>query len=107
RLQLANKPLGYVGSAFVGVTFGAAWTPCIGPILGAILTMAAAQGSVGRGAGLLTVYALGLAVPFLLAAVALDRFLIWFQRFRPYLVWVDRIAGIPGREERGGGEWLG
>src|SRR5256886_16542872 len=47
-----------------------------------------------RGAGLLTVYALGLAVPFLLAAVALDRFLVWFQRFRPYLVWVERIAGI-------------
>ncbi len=94
RLQLANKPLGYLGSAFVGVTFGAAWTPCIGPILGAILTMAAAQGSVGRGAGLLTMYALGLAVPFLLAAVALDRFLVWFQRFRPYLVWVERIAGI-------------
>jgi cytochrome c-type biogenesis protein len=94
KLQLARKPLGYLGSAFVGVTFGAAWTPCIGPILGAILTMAAAQGSVGRGAGLLTVYALGLAVPFLLAAVALDRFLVWFQRFRPYLVWVERIAGI-------------
>jgi len=94
RLQLANKPLGYAGSAFVGVTFGAAWTPCIGPILGAILTLAAAQGSVGRGAGLLTVYALGLAVPFLLAAVALDRFLVWFQRFRPYLAWVERIAGI-------------
>src|SRR5205809_3579310 len=94
RLQPATRPLGYGGSAFVGITFGAAWTPCIGPSLGAILTMAAAQGSVGRGAGLLTVYALGLAVPFLLAAVALDRFLVWFQRFRPYLVWVERIAGV-------------
>jgi cytochrome c-type biogenesis protein len=94
RLQLANKPLGYFGSAFVGVTFGAAWTPCIGPILGAILTLAAAQASVGRGVWLLTVYALGLAVPFLLAAVALDRFLAWFQRFRPYLAWVERIAGV-------------
>jgi cytochrome c-type biogenesis protein len=94
RLQLANKPLGYVGSAFVGVTFGAAWTPCIGPILGAILTLAAAQASVGHGVWLLTVYALGLAVPFLLAAVALDRFLAWFQRFRPYLAWVERIAGV-------------
>jgi len=94
RLQLADKPLGYLGSAFVGITFGAAWTPCIGPILGAILTMAAAQTSVGHGAALLTAYALGLAVPFLLAAVVLDRFLVWFQRFRPYLVWVERIAGI-------------
>jgi cytochrome c-type biogenesis protein len=94
RLQLAHKPLGYFGSAFVGVTFGAAWTPCIGPILGAILTLAAAQASVARGVWLLTVYALGLAVPFLLAAVALDRFLAWFQRFRPYLAWVERIAGV-------------
>ena len=94
RLQLANKPLGYVGSGFVGVTFGAAWTPCIGPILGAILTLAAAQGSVAHGSALLTAYSLGLAVPFLLTALALDRFLVWFQRFRPYIVWVERIAGI-------------
>ena len=94
RLQLANKPLGFVGSAFVGITFGAAWTPCIGPILGAILTLAAAQASVGHGAALLTAYSIGLAVPFLLTALALDRFLVWFQRFRPYLVWVERIAGI-------------
>jgi cytochrome c-type biogenesis protein len=94
RIELARKPLGYVGSAVVGVTFGAAWTPCIGPILGAILTMAAAQASLAQGAGLLTAYALGLAVPFLVAAVALDRFLVWFQRFRPYIVWVERVAGV-------------
>ena len=93
RVHLARKPLGYLGSAVVGVAFGAAWTPCIGPILGAILTMAAAAASVAQGTALLAVYALGLAVPFLLTAVALDRFLTWFQRFRPYLVWVERVAG--------------
>jgi len=93
RVHLARKPLGYVGSAVVGVTFGAAWTPCIGPILGAILTLAAAAASVGLGTALLATYALGLAVPFVLTAVALDRFLIWFQRFRPYLVWVERVSG--------------
>ncbi len=93
KLQLARKPLGYLGSAFVGITFGAAWTPCIGPILGAILTLAASQPSVGHGAALLTVYSLGLAVPFVATALALDRFLVWFQRFRPYLAWVERIAG--------------
>jgi cytochrome c-type biogenesis protein len=93
RVQLAHKPAGLVGSAIVGVTFGAAWTPCIGPILGAILTLAATEASVGRGAVLLAVYALGLALPFLFTALALDRFLVWFQRFRPYIVWVDRIAG--------------
>ena len=94
KVQLARKPLGYLGSAFVGFTFGAAWTPCIGPILGAILTLAAAQASVGHGAALLSAYSAGLALPFVATALALDRFLAWFQRFRPYVVWVERVAGI-------------
>ena len=93
RVQLARKPLGFVGSGVVGFTFGAAWTPCIGPILGGILTLAATRAGLGQGIGLLAVYALGLAIPFLLTALALDRFLVWFQRFRPYIVWVYRIAG--------------
>ncbi len=93
RVQIARKPLGYLGSAAVGAAFGAAWTPCIGPILGAILTLAAATASVGQGAALLSAYALGLAIPFLLTALALDRFLTWFQRFRPYMVWVERATG--------------
>ncbi len=94
RFHLARKPLGYFGSALVGISFGAAWTPCIGPILGAILTLAAAAASVAQGTALLAMYALGLAVPFLITALALDRFLDWFQRFRPYLVWVERCAGV-------------
>jgi len=94
QIELARKPLGYVGSAVVGVTFGAAWTPCIGPILGAILTLAAAEASVGHGVALLAAYSVGLAIPFLVTALALDRFLVWFQRFRPYLAWVDRAAGL-------------
>jgi cytochrome c-type biogenesis protein len=93
RLHLATKPIGYLGSGLVGIAFGAAWTPCIGPILGAILTMAATAGSVRTGMLLLAAYALGLAVPFLLTAVALERFLAWFRRFRPYIVWVERTAG--------------
>lgn len=93
RVQLSRKPLGYFGSGIVGFTFGAAWTPCIGPILGGILTLAATQTGLATGMMLLGVYALGLALPFLLTALALDRFLVWFQRFRPYIVWVDRIAG--------------
>ena len=93
RIQLARKPIGYFGSGVVGFTFGAAWTPCIGPILGGILTLAATQAGLGRGVLLLAVYALGLAIPFLVTAIALDRFLVWFQRFRPYVVWVDRVAG--------------
>ena len=94
RIQLSHKPLGYLGSGFVGVAFGAAWTPCVGPILGAIFTLAATRTGVREGMALLGVYALGLAVPFLITAFALERFLGWFQRFRPYIVWVDRVAGV-------------
>src|SRR5206468_12577146 len=79
RSNLAHKPPGYFGSADVRFTFGAAWTPCIGPILGGILTLAATQAGLGRGVALLAVYALGLAIPFLLTALALDRFLVWFR----------------------------
>jgi cytochrome c-type biogenesis protein len=94
RLQLQHKPVGYLGSALVGVAFGAGWTPCIGPVLGAILSLAATTDSVARGMLLLGVYSAGLAVPFLLAAVAVDSFLEWFQRFRRFLPWVMRVSGV-------------
>lgn len=94
RIHVENKPLGYLGSALVGVAFGAGWTPCIGPILGAILTVAATEQSVGRGMLLLAFYSLGLAIPFLAAAVALEAFFEWFQGFRRYLPWVMRVSGV-------------
>ena len=94
RLQFQHKPVGYLGSALVGIAFGAGWTPCIGPVLGAILSLAATSDSVSRGMLLLGVYSAGLAVPFLLAAVAVESFLGWFQRFRRFLPWVMRVSGI-------------
>ena len=94
RLQLQNKPVGYLGSALVGIAFGAGWTPCIGPVLGAILSLAATTESVSRGMLLLGFYSAGLAVPFLLAAVAVESFLDWFQRFRRFLPWVMRVSGV-------------
>jgi len=94
RFQLQHKPVGYLGSALVGVAFGAGWTPCIGPVLGAILSLAATSDSVSRGMLLLGVYSAGLAVPFLLAAVAVESFLEWFQRFRRFLPWVMRVSGV-------------
>jgi cytochrome c-type biogenesis protein len=93
RLQLQHKPVGYLGSLLVGMAFGAGWTPCIGPVLGAILSLAATADSVSRGMLLLGVYSAGLAVPFLLAAVAVESFLEWFQRFRRFLPWVMRVSG--------------
>jgi cytochrome c-type biogenesis protein len=93
RVHLEHKPVGYLGSALVGMAFGAGWTPCIGPVLGAILGLAATSADLSWGTLLLAVYSAGLAVPFLLAAVAVERFLDWFQRFRKYLPWVMRVSG--------------
>jgi cytochrome c-type biogenesis protein len=94
RMHLADKPMGYVGTFLVGITFGAGWTPCIGPVLGGILTMAATRGSVGAGVGLLAAYSAGLAIPFLLSTVLIERFLAIFKRFRRWLPWVNRVSGV-------------
>jgi cytochrome c-type biogenesis protein len=93
RVHLEDKPLGYLGSMLVGMAFAAGWTPCIGPVLGGILGLAATSEDVSRGMLLLAVYSAGLAVPFLLAAWAIESFLEWFQRFRRFLPWVMRVSG--------------
>ena len=93
RVHLADKPAGYAGTLMVGVAFGAGWTPCIGPVLGAIMTMAASQEHLGAGMLLLFVYSMGLAVPFMVAALALERFLRGFTRFRRFLPVVQKFAG--------------
>ena len=94
RVSVEQRPVGYLGSALVGMAFGAGWTPCIGPVLGAILGLAATTQDLARGMLLLAAYSAGLAVPFLVAAVALDSFLGWFQGFRRYLPWVMRVSGV-------------
>jgi len=94
RVHLDRKPIGYLGSVLVGMAFAAGWTPCIGPILGGILGMAATEGDVRRGMLLLGTYSAGLAVPFLAAAWAMEGFLDWFQKFRKYLPWVMRLSGL-------------
>ncbi len=82
------------GAMLLGMAFAAGWTPCIGPILGAILTLAGAGGTLAHGVGLLAVYALGLGVPFLLAALLLEPFMRFSQRFRRFLPLVERGAGV-------------
>ncbi|HVE77613.1 MAG TPA: cytochrome c biogenesis protein CcdA [Gemmatimonadaceae bacterium] len=94
RLHIANKPLGYLGTLFVGMAFAAGWTPCIGPILGGVLTYTASAADLDRGLVLLFAYSLGLAVPFLLAALMIDRFMELFQRYRRGLVWMSRASGV-------------
>lgn len=94
RVHLADKPMGYLGTLLVGVAFGAGWTPCIGPILGSILTYTASAADLRRGTVLLLAYSLGLAVPFLLAAVALERFMSVFATLRRHMMLVTRASGV-------------
>ena len=94
RVHVSDKPAGYLGTIGVGAAFGAGWTPCIGPVLGAILTLAGTQDSVWAGVSLLSVYSLGLAIPFLISALALDWFLSAFSRFRQFLPMVERVSGV-------------
>jgi cytochrome c-type biogenesis protein len=94
RVQLEEKPLGYLGTVLVGVAFGAGWTPCIGPVLGGILMLAATETDFREGMLLLGAYSAGLAIPFLLAAWMVESFFGWFARFRKYLPWVQRASGV-------------
>jgi cytochrome c-type biogenesis protein len=86
------------GSAFgayiLGLAFAFGWTPCIGPQLGAILSMAASEASVTRGTMLLGVYAAGLGIPFLLAAVFLNRSMTLMNRIKPHMRLIERIMGL-------------
>jgi len=93
RLEV-ERPLGLWGAYVLGLAFAFGWTPCIGPILAAILAVAASEETVGRGAGLLAVYSLGLGIPFLLAALAIEPFIGFLKKFRAHFALVERIVGV-------------
>jgi cytochrome c-type biogenesis protein len=92
RLELP-KPVGLWGAYVMGLAFAFGWTPCIGPILATILAVAASEATVTKGAGLLAVYSLGLGVPFLIAALAVEPFAAFLARFRAHLAHVERAMG--------------
>jgi cytochrome c-type biogenesis protein len=94
QFNLKDKPAGYLGSVAVGITFAVAWTPCVGPILGAILALASTSGEIGRGVWLLATYAAGLALPFFLSALAVNSFFQFSQKFRRYIQPVHVMAGV-------------
>lgn len=94
QFDLKDKPAGYLGSILVGVTFAVAWTPCVGPILGATLALASTAGEVGRGTLLLTSYAAGLALPFFLSALAVNSFFQFSQRVRRYVQVIHVGGGV-------------
>jgi cytochrome c-type biogenesis protein len=87
------KPVGLWGAYVMGLAFAFGWTPCIGPILAAILSVAASSATVMKGAGLLAIYSAGLGIPFLLAAFAIDRFSSAFARIKRHLATVERVMG--------------
>lgn len=93
RIQVGRKPAGPIGAYIIGLAFAFGWTPCVGPVLAAILFVAGSEGTAARGAGLLTVYSLGIGIPFLVAAIFASRFLDWAAKFRKHMRKVEMLMG--------------
>lgn len=93
RFHVEKKPAGLIGAYVIGLAFAFGWTPCVGPVLAAILFVAGSDDSVMYGASLLATYAAGIGIPFIGAALFAPLFLKLMVRFRRHLVWVERIMG--------------
>ncbi len=94
QMRVEVRPAGPLSSFGMGLAFGFGWTPCIGPILAAIVAVAASEATVARGAGLLAVYSLALGVPFVLAAFAVKPFLGFMLKFRRHMHKVEMAMGV-------------
>lgn len=94
RVDVRNKPAGIAGAYVMGLAFAFGWTPCVGPVLAAILFIAGAEDTALRGAGLLAVYSLGIGIPFILAAVFASRFIGWANRFKRHMPTVEKAMGV-------------
>lgn len=94
RLHINKGPTGYIGAFLIGLSFAAGWTPCIGPLLGTILIYAGAQASASFGLQLLGVYSLGLAIPFLLATLAINIFFTYTRKLNKFLNFITIASGI-------------
>ncbi len=94
RMELKDRPAGYLGALLVGITFAAGWTPCIGPILGSILTLASVSQTASTGILMLAAYSLGLAIPFFVSSLAIHRFVVFFDRFKRFFPLVTRGSGV-------------
>ena len=93
RYHADTRPAGLLGAYLIGLAFAFGWTPCIGPVLGSILAVAAGEDSVSQGVSLLFVYSLGLGIPFILAAVAIKPFMRAMQRYRGHLAVMEKVLG--------------
>ncbi len=93
RFHIDQKPAGMLGAYIMGLAFAFGWTPCIGPVLGAILAIASAQDTLSQGVLLLFVYSLGLGIPFIIAAIAIRPFMSFMQKFRRHMRTVEIVMG--------------
>jgi cytochrome c-type biogenesis protein len=93
RVHTSRKPAGVIGAGLIGVAFAFGWTPCIGPILAGILALAGTQETVGQGVRLLSVYSMGLGVPFLATALMINRFFVALGRIRRHYHKIELISG--------------
>ncbi|KQY11482.1 cytochrome c biogenesis CcdA family protein [Rhizobium sp. Root482] len=94
RVQVTDKPAGLAGAYLMGLAFAFGWTPCVGPVLAAILFVAGGEGSAARGSLLLAAYSLGIGIPFIASAVFASRFLGWATRFRRHMRKVEIVLGL-------------
>ena len=94
RLHPQKKPLPFIGTFLVGMAFGAGWSPCIGPLLGSILIIASNQDTVGQGIGLLSVYAAGLAIPFLVLSIFIDSLIVLIKKVSWSIKYINVTAGV-------------
>lgn len=94
RLHIHKGPVGYLGAFVMGISFAAGWTPCIGPILGTILIYTSSQASASFGLQMLGVYSLGLAIPFLLSAFAINLFFSYTRKLTKFINIVTILSGL-------------
>ncbi len=94
KIAYRKKGISYLGSLLVGVTFALAWTPCVGPVLGSILIYASSTANIRLGFRLLSIFSLGLAIPFFVSSLLVNSFLLYFKKIKNYMKWVNIIAGI-------------
>jgi cytochrome c-type biogenesis protein len=94
KLHLKTRPAGFIGTIIVGMIFGAGWTPCTGPFLGSVLTLAMTSDSLGSGTILLMFYSLGLGIPFILSAVAISAFLSSFSKLKKHFKAIKITSGV-------------
>ncbi len=94
RVNVVRKPAGLIGAFVMGLAFAFGWTPCVGPVLAAILFAASAEDSIGEGVRLLTAYALGIGLPFLVAAIFAGAFMRWMTGFRRHMGKIEKVMGV-------------